>query len=141
MKKAVFGPLFFLQIADSIIYAIGSEEDNHMKTKKSVEHLKQQLLSLGPVLPGSISEQWNVCGTPGCKCKGTVNPKKHGPYYQLSFSVGGRSSSMFIKKEDIAEARKRVKRYQEFKKLTMELVQAYVDMIRTEGFRRGKHDR
>lgn len=141
MKKGGLRAAFFLLLADSIYYAIGSEEDNRVKTKKSVGHLKQQLLSLGPVLPGSISEQWNVCGTPGCKCKDTVNPEKHGPYYQLSFSVGGRSSSMFIKKEDIAEARKRVKRYQEFKKLTMDLVQAYVDMIRTEGFRRGKHDR
>lgn len=112
-----------------------------MKTKKSFEQLKQKLLTLGPVLPGSISEQWNVCGTPGCKCKDTENPKKHGPYYQLSFSIGGRSSSLFIKKEDIAEARKSVKRYQEFKKLTMELVQEYVDLIRSEGFRRGMHDR
>lgn len=112
-----------------------------MKTKKSVEQLKQRLLNLGPVLPGSISEQWNICGTPGCKCKDTANPKKHGPYYQLSFSVGGRSSSLFIKKEDVAEARKSVKRYQEFKKLTMELVQAYVDLIRLEGFRRGMHGR
>jgi len=112
-----------------------------MKTKKSIEQLKQKLLGLGPVLPGSISEQWNVCGTPGCKCKDTANPQKHGPYYQLSFSVGGRSSSMFIRKEDVAEARKRVKRYQEFKKLTMELVQAYVDLVRSEGLRRGRHDR
>ena len=112
-----------------------------MKTKKSVEQLKQKLLGLGLVLPGSISEQWNICGTPGCKCKDTANPKKHGPYYQLSFSVGGRSSSMFIKKEDVAEARTRVKRYQEFKKLTMELVQAYVDLVRSEGLRRGSHDR
>lgn len=112
-----------------------------MKTKKRVEQLKQKLLGLGPVLPGSISEQWNVCGTPGCKCKDTANPKKHGPYYQLSFSVGGRSSSMFIKQEDVVEARKRVKRYQEFKKLTMELIQAYVDLIRSEGFRSLKNDR
>jgi hypothetical protein len=141
MKKGGLRAAFFLLDTDSNIYAIGIEEDTHMKTKKSIEHLQQKLLSLGPVLPGSISEQWNVCGTPGCKCKDTVNPKKHGPYYQLSFSVGGRSSSMFIKKEDIAEARKRVKRYQEFKKLTMDLVQAYVDMIRTEGFRRDKHGR
>jgi len=112
-----------------------------MKTNKSVAYLKQKLLGLGSVLPGSISEQWNVCGTLGCKCKDTANPKKHGPYYQLSFSVGGRSSSIFIRKEDVAEAHKRVKRYQEFKKLTMELVQAYVDLIRSEGFRRGENDR
>ena len=107
-----------------------------MKTKKSVEQLKQKLLSLGPVLPGSISEQWNVCGTPGCRCKDSNNPKKHGPYYQLSFSIGGRSSSMFIKKEDLAEVRKRVRRHQEFKKLMTDLVQAYVKQVREEGFGR-----
>ncbi len=108
-----------------------------MKSKKKIEQLKQKFLSLGPVLPGSISEQWNICGTPGCKCKDPKNPKKHGPYYQLSFSVGGRSSSMFIKKQDISEARKRVRSYQEFKKLTTELVQAHVDLIRSNGFRMG----
>jgi hypothetical protein len=111
-----------------------------MKTKESVGQLKQKLLGLGPVLPGSISDQWNICGTPRCKCKDTANPRKHGPYYQLSFSVGGRSSSMFIRKEDVAEARKRVKRYQEFKKLSTKLVQAYVDLVRSEGFRRGGND-
>ena len=48
---------------------------------------------------------------------------------------------MFIKKEDVVKVRKRVKRYQVFKKLTMELVQAYVDLSRTEGFGRGMHGR
>ena len=109
--------------------------------KNKVDQLKQKLLNLGPVLPGSISEQWNICGTPNCKCKNPQNPKKHGPYYQLSFSVGGRSSSMFIKKEDLSDARKRVQNYQEFKKLTTELVQAYVDLLRSDGFRRVQNDR
>lgn len=107
-----------------------------MNSQKNVEQLKQKILNLGPILPGSISEQWNVCGTRRCKCKDPANPQKHGPYYQLSFSVGGRSSSMFIRKEDISEARKRVKNYQEFKKLTTELVQANVDLIRKNGFGR-----
>lgn len=112
-----------------------------MKAHEKVELLKQKLLNLGPVLPGSISEQWNICGTPGCKCKDPEKPQKHGPYYQLSFSVGGRSSSMFIKKKDISEARKRVRSYQEFKKLTTELVQAHVDLIRSNGFGRDQYDR
>ena len=59
----------------------------HPKTK--AQHLIKRLCSLGPFLPGSISEQWNVCGTPRCKCKDPKRPQKHGPYYQLSFSVGG----------------------------------------------------
>jgi hypothetical protein len=107
-----------------------------MQTKKSIDQVKQQMLKLGPVLPGSIGEQWNVCGTPGCKCKDPLNPRKHGPYYQLSFSVGGRSSSMFIKKEDLSEARKRVKNYQELKKLITEFIQANVDLVRKNGFGR-----
>lgn len=112
-----------------------------MNPQTKIGQLKQKLMNLGPVLPGSISDQWNVCGTPSCKCKDSKYPKKHGPYYQLSFSVGGRSSSMFIKKEDISEARKRVRNYQEFKKLTTELVQAHVDLIRSNGFRRDQDDR
>ena len=112
-----------------------------MKSKKKIEQLKQKILNLGPVLPGSISEQWNICGTPGCKCKDPKKPQKHGPYYQLSFSVGGRSSSMFIKKQDISEARKRVRNYQEFKKLTTELIQSHVDLIRSNGFRRDQYDK
>jgi hypothetical protein len=107
-----------------------------MAAKEKVDRIKRKLSSLGPILPGSISEQWNVCGTAGCKCKDALKPKKHGPYYQLSFSVGGRSSSLFIKKEDLPEARKRVRRYQEFKKLTTELLQANVELIRKNGFGR-----
>jgi len=107
-----------------------------MQKKKSVDQVKQEIVKLGPVLPGSIGEQWNVCGTPGCKCKDVVNAKKHGPYYQLSFSVGGRSSSMFIKKEDLPEVRKRVRNYQELKKLITALIQANVDLVRKSGFGR-----
>jgi hypothetical protein len=107
-----------------------------MQTKKKVDQVKRQILNLGPVLPGSIGEQWNVCGTPGCKCKDLISPKKHGPYYQLSFSIGGRSSSMFIKKEDLSEARERIKNYQELKKLMTELIQANVDLARKNGLGR-----
>ena len=107
-----------------------------MDPNEKIERIRRKLISLGPILPGSIGEQWNVCGTAGCKCKDPVNPKKHGPYYQLSFSVGGRSSSLFIRKEDLSEARKRVRNFQELKKLTAELIQANVDLIRKNGFGR-----
>ena len=60
-----------------------------METTSHIEQLKQKLLSLGPILPGSISEQWNVCGTPGCKCKDTVHPKKARPHIISSVSVLG----------------------------------------------------
>lgn len=111
-----------------------------MNVQTKVQQLKQKLLDLGPVLPGSISEQWNICGTQGCRCKDRNNPKKHGPYYQLSFSIGGRSSSMFIKKEDMAEASKRVRRHKEFKKLMTELIHTYVEQVRENGLGRAEND-
>ena len=104
------------------------------KEERRIETIKAAINNLKPMLPGSISQQFNVCGTPGCKCKDPKKPKKHGPYYQLSFSVKGKSSSFFIKKEMLAEARRRVKRFHEFKRLTTALAQASVDLVRKHGF-------
>lgn len=105
------------------------------KEEKAVSQIRKKLVGIGPMLPGSISEQWNVCGTPGCKCKDPDNPVKHGPYYQLSFTAGGKSSTMFVKKDDLFEVRKRIESYKEFKRLTIELVQANIVMARKNGFR------
>lgn len=107
-----------------------------VKYSEKVDKLKQRLIMLKNIIPGSISTQWNVCGTVGCKCKDKVKPKKHGPYYQLSFSVGGKSSSMFVKPNEVAEVRRRIKRYKEFKELVTELIRAYVELARNEGFKR-----
>jgi hypothetical protein len=106
------------------------------REERKVAQLGGKLAKLGPMLPGSISEQWNVCGTPGCRCKDVKNPEKHGPYYQLSFTVGGKSSTMFIKKKDLPEARRRLKRYQQFKALCSDLVHAHVALARRTGFER-----
>jgi len=47
-----------------MIYAIGqSQENNFMKEEQQVQRIKKQILELGAMLPGSLSEQWNVCGT------------------------------------------------------------------------------
>jgi len=109
-----------------------------MNIKTKIVQIQSKLAKLGPMLPGSISEQWNTCGSPGCACKHPDKPKKHGPYFQLSFSVKGRSSTMFLKKKDVAETRRRIRRYQEFKKLCFELVQANVEMARQNGLERSK---
>jgi hypothetical protein len=107
-----------------------------MSPEQKIAQVLKKIIDLGPVLPGSISEQWNVCGTPGCACKSVRNPIKHGPYYQLSFSVKGKSSTMFIKKQDLKEVRKRIRCYNKLKNLIFELVQAYVDLARIKGFKR-----
>ena len=74
------------------------------------------LAALGDLHPGSLSTQYNVCGTPGCRCKATP-PEKHGPYYQVSFTRKGKSSSKFVRKEDLAAVRWELKNYEVMKML------------------------
>jgi hypothetical protein len=103
------------------------------KQQSEVERIKAQIKGLGPVLPGSLSKQWNVCGSPGCRCKDPNRPRRHGPYYQLSYTLRGKSSSVFVKPADVAEARRRIRRYEQFKKLCGALVEAYVTDLRQHG--------
>ena len=74
--------------------------------------------------PGSLGEQYNVCGTPGCQCKDPKKPRKHGPYYQLSYTWRGKSGTRFVRPERLAEMRRKVENYKRFR----ELVNAWVDL-------------
>jgi hypothetical protein len=83
---------------------------------RQIEKVKGQLAALGDLRPGSLSTQYNVCGTPGCRCKATP-PEKHGPYYQVSFTRKGKSSSKFVRKEDLNTVRRELKNYEVMKTL------------------------
>ena len=87
-----------------------------------IKKIKKALSKLGEMRPGSMSEQFNVCGSPGCRCKDAQNPKRHGPYYQVSYVHRGRSSSQFIRREFVAATRRQLANYKAFRELTEEWV-------------------
>lgn len=95
-----------------------------------------ELLNEGPMLPGSIKKQWNVCGMPGCRCKDPENPQKHGPYFQLSFTLAGKSTSMFVKDDEYEYMASLTDRYRRFKSLSLKLSQSYVTAERNKRKRR-----
>lgn len=108
---------------------------------ESSEQIREQLMELlheGPMLPGSIKKQWNVCGMPGCRCKDPDNPQKHGPYNQLSFTLAGKSTSMFVKDDELDYMMVITERYRQFKALSLKLVQSYVAGERNKRKRRKK---
>ncbi len=74
------------------------------------------LAELGDLRPGSLSTQYNVCGSPGRRCKASP-PEKHGPYYQVSYTRKGKSSSKFVKNKDLPVIRKQLKNYARMKLL------------------------
>ena len=87
-----------------------------------VVRIKKELSALGDMRPGALSMQYNVCGKAGCRCKNAVEPKKHGPYYQLSYTHKGKSTTEFVKKPMVAEARRHLRAYAKFRRLTEEWV-------------------
>lgn len=76
--------------------------------------------------PGALSEQYNVCGKPGCRCKDPRHPKKHGPYYQLSYTHLGKSTTEFVKRDMVEEVRRQLANYTRFKQLTEQWVELSV---------------
>ena len=91
--------------------------------ERQIEKLKLELSAIGDMRPGSLSTQYNVCGKAGCRCK-AMPPVKHGPYYQVSYTRKGKSSSKFVKKEDLPEVRKQLKNYARMKLL----IERWIDL-------------
>jgi hypothetical protein len=94
--------------------------ENQKTLQNQIEKIKAKLSVIGDMHPGSLSQQFNICGTKGCRCKDPEDPKKHGPYYQLSYVIKGRSTSRFIAPEYVPEIKKQIANYKLFKKLTQD---------------------
>lgn len=90
-------------------------------------------LSDGPVLPGGVRDQYNVCGKRNCRCKDPENPIPHGPYSMLSWSVSGQSSSLTVAPGDRASVEKMVERFRTVKRLVNQLALGYAQGLRAGG--------
>ena len=100
-----------------------------MSATASIQHLEQriqrikaELVILGEMRPGSLSQQYNVCGKPNCRCKDPQNPQRHGPYCQLSWVYQGKSTTQFIRRPLLPQVRAQIATYNKFRKLTDEWV-------------------
>jgi hypothetical protein len=112
-----------------------------MKTQKSasrrqleqlINRLKSQLRELGPMRPGSLSRQYNVCGKPGCRCKDPTAPRRHGPYYQLNYVYGGKKTSEFVRPPNLQQVRLQLANYKRFRRLTDQWVGSALKLARLE---------
>jgi|DewCreStandDraft_4_1066084.scaffolds.fasta_scaffold167653_1 hypothetical protein len=91
--------------------------------------IKRELSRLGPVHPGSLSRQYNVCGNPTCRCKADPS-RRHGPYYQLSYSHQKKSSSRFVREPDLGEVKQQLKNYERLRVLVEEWVGLDIERAR-----------
>jgi hypothetical protein len=97
---------------------------------RSIEKVKKELATIGEMRPGALSEQYNVCGNPNCRCKDEKNPQRHGPYYQVSYTYKGRSTSEFVRSDEVETVKERLSNYRRFKELTEEWVDLSVKLAK-----------
>jgi hypothetical protein len=105
-----------------------------------IDHLKQAVVGLGDLRPGKLSQQYNVCGKAECRCKADP-PQKHGPYYQLSFTRNGKSSSQFVRKEDLTVVRQQLRNYQRLRELIDRWIALGMELSRLKLQQQSEHSR
>ena len=102
-------------------------------TERDIEQriaaIKREITALGPLRPGSLSRQYNVCGNPTCRCK-TDPAHRHGPYYQLSHTHQKKSSSEFVRAPDVAAVEQQLKNYERLRALVDEWVGLNIERAR-----------
>ncbi len=97
-----------------------------------ITRIKKRLSQLGDLRPGSLSRQYNVCGNPTCRCKDPANPKKHGPYYQLSYTHRGKGHTEYIQGGIRAQTKQQLQNYKKFRALTMEWVDRAIELAKVK---------
>ena len=82
------------------------------KMEKEIEGIKEELMEIGEMRPGSLSQQYQ-------------NPKeKKGPYYQLSYMHKMKSRTDYVRPQFVEQTRNQIAAYKRFKELT----QRWIDL-------------
>lgn len=100
----------------------------------SIEKVKNQIIAAlsSPVLPGGVRTYSNVCGKKNCRCKDPINPKLHGPYRQLSYSISGKSSTLHLSEKEVPAASDAVVNFKKIKSLVNTLALEYALIVKNE---------
>ena len=80
-----------------------------------VRALAAQVAEPRPMRRGSLSERYVKCSKPGCAC--AVRPTaRHGPYYSVTRTVGGRTQSRLVPAAQTALVRQQLAAGQQFRR-------------------------
>ena len=91
--------------------------------------IKREIAALGDLRPGAMSLQYNICGSPSCRCKADP-PIKHGPYRQISFTWHGKSTTQFVREDDVEEVRGQLENYRRLRDLVDEWIGLALELSR-----------
>jgi len=84
------------------------------------ERLKRRILKLGFVRPGSLVRRYMPCGNSSCRCMGRP-PQLHGPYYQWTYKIAGRTRSLRLSPEQARLCRRWARNHKQLKRLVRQM--------------------
>ena len=89
-----------------------------LQIEKRIALIQRQLAQLGPLRPGSLSQQYQ-------------DPKnKKGPYYQLSYTFQMRSRTEYVSVKSVPQIRRELATYQRYKELNQEWIELSIQQSR-----------
>jgi hypothetical protein len=79
--------------------------DNELaRLERRYRELKKRLQGLGFAVAGTVTERYTLCGKATCRCHADP-PQRHGPYYQYSRKVAGKTISRLVRADQVAQYR------------------------------------
>ncbi len=80
-----------------------------------VRKLAKELAEPRPMRRGSVSERFMKCGQKECRCQ-HEQQARHGPYYSVTRSEGGKTRSRYLSADQAVVARVQVEASHEFRR-------------------------
>lgn len=90
--------------------------------QEEYQELKRRIVELGWARPGSVTRRFMPCGQPTCRCMAKP-PQLHGPYYQWSHKIGGKTVSLRLSEDQAKLALEWSGNYKQLKKLLRRMEQ------------------
>ncbi len=81
-----------------------SANQTSRKQARQLTNELTRLLRAGKILPGSIQQRHTFCGRAGCACQADP-PRPHGPYWQWTRKVKGKTVTRRLSAEQIEHYR------------------------------------
>jgi hypothetical protein len=100
--------------------------------REEIEKIKTEIGRLDILRPGTTSQQYTVCGKENCACTDEKNPKKHGPYYRMSYRHDGKYRTEFTKEVDLPQMKKWNKNYRFLDKLIKKWIKLSIELSKLE---------
>jgi len=84
------------------------------------EALKQEIVKLGFVRPGSLLRRFMPCGNPACRCMGRP-PRLHGPYYQWTYKIAAKTRTIRLSQEQARLCEQWIRNHRRLKGLVRQM--------------------